>query len=407
MKIAVVVSEIPKTEGGAAVFQDMVVSAISNYGNSQQHEFIIFDYSSDINYQVLGSIKAYGLKKGINLGYISRIAGYVQRRINYLYKKLEGKSFSNLLGHHVQLDKLVDDQNVDLVWFLTPRAFITNCPFVVTLWDLQHRLQPYFPEVSNGSEWDDREVHYKRILQRATKVIAGTNVGKNEAVHFYSLSPNNVIVSAFPAPIFSLQDLNPIDDGDVIIGKISQKKFFLYPAQFWPHKNHINLLRAYKLAADKNTEFPILILAGSDKGNGDRIISEIDRLGISSSVVMVGFVTRRQLVWLYKNACALIFPTWFGPDNIPPLEAFSLGCPVAASKVSGSEEQLRDAALLFDPGNIDEMSESMQRIYHDESLRNQLINRGLNLVHGLTPKNYVDKVLDELKEIEIISQNWR
>jgi glycosyltransferase involved in cell wall biosynthesis len=407
MKIAVIVSEIPKTEGGAAVFQEMIVGAISNHGNVHQHEFVIFDYSSNANYQTTGGIKTYGLKSDRYPLCIALIFRRISIKISHLIKLLIGAPVPRVVGHHELLDRLVDELGVDLVWFLTPRSFITNCPFMVTLWDLQHRLQPFFPEVSRGSEWDDRENHYKRILPRATKVITGTNAGKNEAINFYCLNPDNVIVAPFPAPSFHNQDLSQDEVFSAVTKRPGYKSFFLYPAQFWPHKNHINLLRAYKIASDKNSEFPILVLTGSDKGNKDRVISEAERLGISSSIDIVGFITREQLVWFYKNAYALIFPTWFGPDNIPPLEAFALGCPVLASKVSGSEEQLQDAALLFDPSDIEGMSEAMQRIYLDENLRNHLINKGFKLVHSLTPKNYVNGVMGELKKIDTISQNWR
>ncbi|MFM6269445.1 MAG: glycosyltransferase, partial [Dolichospermum sp.] len=52
---------------------------------------------------------------------------------------------------------------------------------------------------------------------------------------------------------------------------------------------------------------------------------------------------------LYINAFSLAFMSFFGPDNLPPLEAMALGCPVIASKVSGSEEQLGNNALLVNP----------------------------------------------------------
>ncbi len=52
--------------------------------------------------------------------------------------------------------------------------------------------------------------------------------------------------------------------------------------------------------------------------------------------------------------------TFFGPENLPPLEAFALKCPVIASNVSGSEEQLGDAAILVNPVNPEEIAQAIQ-----------------------------------------------
>jgi glycosyltransferase involved in cell wall biosynthesis len=73
----------------------------------------------------------------------------------------------------------------------------------------------------------------------------------------------------------------------------------------------------------------------------------------------------------------LVFPTFFGPTNIPPLEAFALGCPVAASRIYGMPEQLGGAALFFDPRSEEEMAECIQRLWQDDRLCQRLSSNGL------------------------------
>ena len=70
-----------------------------------------------------------------------------------------------------------------------------SIPFITTVWDLEHRKRPYFPEVSRtGWLWADRERHYQTVLPRASFVITGTTTGKDEVVRYYGINPENVKV---------------------------------------------------------------------------------------------------------------------------------------------------------------------------------------------------------------------
>ena len=65
---------------------------------------------------------------------------------------------------------------------------------------------------------------------------------------------------------------------------------------------------------------------------------------------------RPELIALYRHALALTFVSYFGPDNLPPLEAFALGCPVITSAIEGVDEQLGNAALYVNPDSVSNLS---------------------------------------------------
>jgi hypothetical protein len=70
-----------------------------------------------------------------------------------------------------------------------------SIPYIATVWDLEHRKQPYFPEVSTtGWTWSARENVYKALLPRASMVITGTFAGKEEVVRYYHLNPANIMI---------------------------------------------------------------------------------------------------------------------------------------------------------------------------------------------------------------------
>ncbi|MEZ4879119.1 MAG: glycosyltransferase [Chitinophagales bacterium] len=91
--------------------------------------------------------------------------------------------------------------------------------------------------------------------------------------------------------------------------KLKKGEIFIhYPAQFWSHKNHYNLLLAFKVII----KYPNLklILTGSNKGNKAYIINLINHLDLSQKVIDLGFISREELKWLYLNSFGLVMPTF-------------------------------------------------------------------------------------------------
>ena len=82
-------------------------------------------------------------------------------------------------------------------------------------------------------------------------------------------------------------------------------------------------------------------------GYKDKIKSYAKKLNIHNRLFLTGFIKDQELIALYKNAIALVMPTFFGPTNLPPLEAFNIGVPVIYPDINGLREQVEDAALLI------------------------------------------------------------
>ena len=99
---------------------------------------------------------------------------------------------------------------LDLVWFLAPKCPRVELPFIATVWDLEHRNQPYFPEVNSiGWTWDERESYYRATLPRAACVVVGTAEGKQQVERFYAVPSSLIEVVPFPTPSFSEEELRP------------------------------------------------------------------------------------------------------------------------------------------------------------------------------------------------------
>jgi glycosyltransferase involved in cell wall biosynthesis len=243
-----------------------------------------------------------------------------------------------------------------------------------TIHDLMHRYEPSFPEVSANSEYERREKHYSSMCKYAKGILVDSKIGKSHVMECYNKNEREIFPLPFIPPqyIYNYRDRN---NGEIEGKHNLPPKYIFYPAQFWEHKNHQNLIKAINSLKDQLPDLK-LVLVGSKK-NGYKTVQElIHSLNLESYVYFLGYVPDIEIPFLYKNARAMVMPTFLGPTNIPPLEGFALGCPVAISNKYGMPEQVGDAALLFDPNNIEEIAAIIRRLWTDDDLCRRLVSRG-------------------------------
>ncbi len=241
-----------------------------------------------------------------------------------------------------------------------------------TVHDLMHRFEPQFPEVSANGQYEQREFHFRETCRWAAGVLVDSETGKRQLCDAYDMSPAKVFVLPYVPPgyIYAGQDVTPGERHEAL-----PAKFLFYPAQFWMHKNHMTLFDALTRVKANHPEVR-LVLVGAPHNGYDQARRRVVELGLEDNVVFLGYVRDGEMSALYRRARALIMPSFFGPTNIPQLEAFVAGCPVAVAGVYGVPEQVGDAALLFDPKSAQEMADCMERLWTDDILCQTLSDRG-------------------------------
>jgi glycosyltransferase involved in cell wall biosynthesis len=287
-----------------------------------------------------------------------------------------------------------------MFWNLNPYTVTAAVPYVTVVWDLQHRLQPFFPEVSVDGRWTRWDHRFGTLLRRATFVIAGTEAGRREIEMFYQVPPDRIRILPHPTPSFAVEAPAGLPPGRPL-----PARFLFYPAQFWPHKNHTTLLQALRMVRDGGIDVD-LVLSGSDQGNLAHVRAASERLGLDGHVHFLGFVSRDELIALYRRAEALTYVSLFGPENLPPLEAFALGCPVIASRVPGAEEQMEGAAILYDSTDAVSLADAIRRLLTDSNERRRLIEAGLERAKRFTPDDFVRGVFAIFDEFEPVRRSW-
>jgi glycosyltransferase involved in cell wall biosynthesis len=402
MKIGIYIGKLKPDVGGGFSLESTILNSLLE--TKSNHEFYIIS-SQKIDIPLKSNFFSIPLYEKDNLLQNIRFKKFIIKVVNSININCNNKYLKYNFSLSNRIEKLIHKYNIDIMWFIAPGHISVKIPYITTSWDLAHRAAPFFPEVSiTGWRWEDRENYYLNILPKATYILTGTFAGKDEIIHFYNIRDERIRVIPFPVPTFALPE--NVSQSKATNNFNISKKYLFYPAQFWPHKNHIGLLLALKILHEKYSLDFDLIFTGSDKGNLKYIKRKAEELNLSKKVHFLGFVSTDRLVDLYKNAFAMVFPTFLGPDNLPPLEAFSLGCPVIASRVKGAEEQLGDAALLFDPKNEEEIAFLVNKLYNDLDLRESLINSGKKLAIKRHPYKYVKEVISIIDEFESYRRCW-
>jgi len=258
--------------------------------------------------------------------------------------------------------------DLDLIHYpvTVPIPKLDGLPRVVSLLDVQHHdLQAMF----SPAERAFRRWGYDNSAREADEVITITQFSADRISELLGIEPERIhaIHLGINHDLFKPDGPTPSTDG-------LPSRYLYYPANAWPHKNHSRLIEAFSRIDDPELE---LVLTGGGKGP----LTVTDN---SARVHHLGYVDEQEVAALYRGAEAMIFPSLYEGFGLPPLEAMACGCPVAASKTGAVAEVCGDAALLFDPNDVDAIEAAISRISSDARLRSELSEAGIKRAANFT-----------------------
>jgi glycosyltransferase involved in cell wall biosynthesis len=377
------------TGGGTFQYNLSIIQALKDL-NKNQYEITAFIHNKEwLNY-LPSDFNIFFKKKAVFKKFLNKIYRLLNRSDN---APLLFASFFNPIINTINKSNC----NIVIMPSQDEATYQITKNSISTIHDLMHRYESHFDEYQNG-EFQIREKHYSLICKFADAILVDSKVGKEQVIESYNVEPNKVFVLPFVPPFY----LHNSENTEIELKYNLPKNYFFYPAQFWEHKNHVNLLKALKILHDHNIATN-LVLVGSKKNNFQKVIDLIDELGLAKNVYVLGYVSNNDMASLYRNAIATTFVSLIGPTNIPPLEAMYLGCPLICSKVYGMPEQVGDAALLIDPLDPKDIAQKMNMILGDPLLAKQCIQKGKKVIESYGQKefsqkleNYLNLVIDNI-----------
>ena len=308
---------------------------------------------------------------------------------NYQFKKVLADIRWHSIEEQFLLPKILNKEKLDLVhfpYFSIPVLY--QRPFVVTIHDL---IINHFP-TGQASTLPQPIYLFKRFghhfvlnqaVQKSKKIIVPTKATKKEILDHFKVSKEKIAVTheGVSEKIKKTgQSLNLLKG---LSWKMNQKtilenEFFLYVGNAYPHKNLERLLRAFlKLKTQNSKLVPLvkplathsktitkslkLILVGKEDYFYKRLKKEAKEMGLLNQVIFYGQANDEELCWLYKNARALILPSLMEGFGLPALEAMSCGCLVLASDTPALKEVCGEAAIYFNPDNVESIKDGIER----------------------------------------------
>ncbi|HVM00058.1 MAG TPA: glycosyltransferase family 1 protein [Egibacteraceae bacterium] len=269
-------------------------------------------------------------------------------------------------------DGTVEAADVDLVHFMRQRGFRTRLPNIYQPHDLQHVHHPEFWHPLTRAY---RRVMYRAMARQASLVAVMTAGGRDDVIRHLGVDPARVIVVPW-ASILSLyaEAYGTSAAASPRLGL--PERFLLFPAQTWPHKNHLRLIQAIaRLRARWNLDVA-LVLTGRKNEHWPAVAAEIRRLAVDDLVHPLGFVDAGTLRQLYLRASGVVFPSLFEGWGLPILEAFEAGTAVVCSDISPLREIARGGALTFNPYNVDAIAEAVATVWTNAAVRQRLVDAG-------------------------------
>ncbi|MDO8573431.1 MAG: glycosyltransferase family 1 protein [Candidatus Daviesbacteria bacterium] len=107
-----------------------------------------------------------------------------------------------------------------------------------------------------------------------------------------------------------------------------------------------------------------------------RVNKLIKDMNLEQNIMRIGNLSVEDLVAFYNLATVYVQPSLYEGFGLPIIEAFACGTPVISSNKGSLKEVGRDAAVYFDPTNLDQFVSILREVLQDKSQQNKLSKLG-------------------------------
>lgn len=281
------------------------------------------------------------------------------------------------------------------------------------LYDCQHK---YLPEFFTANEIKTRDLHFTSMLEGP--VIVNARDVKNDLIKFYNAKPENI----FALPVSPKLNVNYLESysNDTLKYNLSSR-YFLSSNQFWKHKNHATLFKAFaKFIENTGNKDINLYCTGTMKDyRRPEYISELEELiqslEIENRVHLLGLIPKTDQIEIMKNAIALIQTTLFegGPGGGAVWDACSLGVPSIVSDIRVNKELESELVTFFEAKNFKDLAEKMEEAliksypkYSSDELKQKSLENmerlGNYLVSAIQKNKYLKHENNSTKPVNLV-----
>lgn len=285
-----------------------------------------------------------------------------------------------IFWENVDLLKWAHRINPDLIYFPSHISNIINIiPKVVAI----RNIAPFYPDAQpNRTLRESARLRALRVATRlsvrqAKRVMFFTQATLNRVAEFIPSVTEKAVVIPHGVP----EGFRPINPDPEILAKYGlPDQFLLSVSNVTRYKNYIQLVEGYAQACEQNDAVPELCLVGKviDNDYSEELDARIQSLGIEDRVHQLGFVNHKDLPHLHSASMGFLFSSACENAPITLIEALACGSAIACSNLTSMPEICGEAAIYFDPYNIDSIAESIITLSTNAATRENLQHAALN-----------------------------
>jgi glycosyltransferase involved in cell wall biosynthesis len=370
VRIGIIIDVEPGIHGGIATAIKSLLAALGRLDGPERYVLIINSQGQADWLSPLAANQEFARRPTRKENIVKRGLRRVQRDA----VKLAGLAKSSDWPEVPLSDGFVESLGLDVVHFTTQGFTLCATPTVYNPHDLQHL---HYPQFFTAKQLAWREVIYRAACRLSHAIIVNSQWIKDDVIAQFALPPDRVQVIPEAAPTHFMPDITDADRAKTLERYGLSGKFALYPNNTWPHKNHQRLVEAIAWLRDKKDIRVQLACTGArHEASWPRLEARVREFGLADQVKFLGFVSETELRALYQTARCVVVASLFEANSLPIFEAWAEGTPVASSNVTALPEQVGDAGLLFDPNDPASIGESMARLFSDDALCADLVQKG-------------------------------
>lgn len=236
--------------------------------------------------------------------------------------------------------------------------------------------------------------HSVSYLHKARHIITDSGATQKALADLLSLSGENITVVPLGVDeIFCPGKIAPDDKGESKdLGYILQ-----VGATAEPYKNTMNILRAFSILLKNNSIRVKLVKTGKNYTNEQQ--GYIEKEGLAPHIRYLGFVERKELPEVYRQASVLLMPSLYEGFGMPLLEAMACGIPVVTSRKGSIPEVAGEAAYYVDPDDPKDIAWGVEKVMNNNTLRQDIITKGLLRAKAFTWKRTAEETLMVYRKI--------
>ena len=218
-----------------------------------------------------------------------------------------------------------------------------------------------------------RKLKNKMGITDTDHKIVSFNHVKRDIINFFNIGEENVSVCPPPFAENWFVKEKETEWKETVKKYNLKRKFLLYPAATWQHKNHLKLLAAFKAIRDDGLDYDLVCTGNKTDFYYNTIKNRIEELNLSDAVYFLGIVPEEDLISLYKNTSLVVIPTLYADGRGPLYEALTYQIPVICSNVTSLPDTISNDDFTFNPNNVEKLAHKMKKGLEDEGFRKRNI----------------------------------